>query len=100
MTINVNLTLMLTWMTLLSSFLSLSIQTKHLIMILLLLETLALTTLMSILYTQMMLINMYTPMIMFLTMSVCEASLALSVLVSLLRSNGNDYVELLTMKKL
>nr|YP_010046015.1 NADH dehydrogenase subunit 4L [Nasimyia megacephala]QPG86061.1 NADH dehydrogenase subunit 4L [Nasimyia megacephala] len=64
---------------------------KHLLSMLLSLEFIVLSLfLMVFIYLDYMNNEMYFSM-MFLTFSVCEGVLGLSVLVSIIRSHGNDY---------
>nr|YP_009971756.1 NADH dehydrogenase subunit 4L [Cucujus mniszechi]QNG56466.1 NADH dehydrogenase subunit 4L [Cucujus mniszechi] len=65
---------------------------KHMLLMLLSLEFVVLSLYLSMfLYTSMMGYEYFFCMI-FLSMSVCEGALGLSVLVSIIRSYGNDYV--------
>nr|AXS66375.1 NADH dehydrogenase subunit 4L [Cucujoidea sp. 12 KM-2017] len=75
----------------LSGCLSFSIKRKHLLVMLLSLEfiILSLFSLMFI-YFSMYSYEFYFSLI-FLTMSVCEGALGLSILVSMIRTHGNDY---------
>nr|YP_011004673.1 NADH dehydrogenase subunit 4L [Dercas nina]WPT28313.1 NADH dehydrogenase subunit 4L [Dercas nina] len=64
---------------------------KHLLIILLSLEFIVLSIyLMMMMYFLMMTYNMYMLMV-FLVFSVCEGALGLSILVSMIRTYGNDY---------
>nr|YP_010692505.1 NADH dehydrogenase subunit 4L [Dercas lycorias]WBV74658.1 NADH dehydrogenase subunit 4L [Dercas lycorias]WLR81281.1 NADH dehydrogenase subunit 4L [Dercas lycorias] len=64
---------------------------KHLLIILLSLEFIVLSIyLMMMIYFLMMNYNMYMLMV-FLVFSVCEGALGLSILVSMIRTYGNDY---------
>nr|WIL79883.1 NADH dehydrogenase subunit 4L [Tillus discoidalis]WIL79909.1 NADH dehydrogenase subunit 4L [Opilo sinensis] len=73
--------------------LSFSIKRKHLLMMLLSLEFMVLSLFMGLfLYFNMMLYEYYFSLI-FLTFSVCEGALGLSLLVSMIRSHGNDYFQ-------
>nr|YP_010372454.1 NADH dehydrogenase subunit 4L [Parantica melaneus]UPA56408.1 NADH dehydrogenase subunit 4L [Parantica melaneus] len=66
---------------------------KHLLIVLLSLEFIVLSMffLMQI-YLMMINFNMYMLMI-FLVFSVCEGALGLSILVSMIRTHGNDYFQ-------
>nr|YP_009561690.1 NADH dehydrogenase subunit 4L [Scopura longa]QAT19801.1 NADH dehydrogenase subunit 4L [Scopura longa] len=66
---------------------------KHLLLTLLSLEFMVLS-LFLILFFYLSLINyeLYFSMV-FLTFSVCEGALGLSILVSMIRSHGNDYFQ-------
>nr|QVM79227.1 NADH dehydrogenase subunit 4L [Dorcasomus pinheyi] len=65
---------------------------KHLLLMLLSLEFVVLSLYFSIfLYLSHMNYDYFFSMI-FLTMSVCEGALGLSILVSMIRTFGNDYV--------
>nr|WMQ77854.1 NADH dehydrogenase subunit 4L [Epodonta lineata] len=66
---------------------------KHLLIILLSLEFIVLSMFFFLLIFLMLLdYNMYMLMV-FLVFSVCEGSLGLSILVSLIRTHGNDYFQ-------
>nr|WHL46522.1 NADH dehydrogenase subunit 4L [Pheosiopsis sp.] len=66
---------------------------KHLLIILLSLEFMVLSMFFFLLIFLMLLdYNMYMLMV-FLVFSVCEGSLGLSILVSLIRTHGNDYFQ-------
>nr|UPL65890.1 NADH dehydrogenase subunit 4L [Mecomma ambulans] len=72
---------------------------KHLLLSLLSLEYLVLCIYMSmIMYLYMYMSDMYMILI-FLTFSVCEGVLGLSILVSQIRCHGNDQVNSLFMMK-
>nr|AYW52359.1 NADH dehydrogenase subunit 4L [Erotylinae sp. 2 ACP-2013] len=65
---------------------------KHMLLMLLSLEFLLLSLFFNlILYVSFMSFEMFFLMI-FLSMSVCEGALGLSILVSMIRIYGNDYV--------
>nr|YP_010884214.1 NADH dehydrogenase subunit 4L [Pila globosa]WIW42432.1 NADH dehydrogenase subunit 4L [Pila globosa] len=83
----------------LASFLSLCMQFKHLLGILLSLEMMTMNVFV-LLYTLGTLVN-YSGFLalILITLSVCEASLGLSVLVSMIRACGNDYVFSLCSQK-
>nr|WHL46561.1 NADH dehydrogenase subunit 4L [Euhampsonia serratifera] len=66
---------------------------KHLLIILLSLEFIVLSIFFFLMFFLLMLdYNMYMLMV-FLVFSVCEGSLGLSILVSLIRTHGNDYFQ-------
>nr|AFU50223.1 NADH dehydrogenase subunit 4L [Orsodacne lineola] len=65
---------------------------KHLLLMLLSLEFIVLALYLNIfLYLSMMNFEYFFSMI-FLTMSVCEGALGLSILVSMIRTYGNDFI--------
>nr|ARQ20669.1 NADH dehydrogenase subunit 4L [Nacella concinna] len=99
MMITLNMIMFISIILIITVIMSLIIQTSHIIMMLLLFETLALSVFMMIVYSMAISSMNTAPLIMFLTMSVCEASLGLSILVSILRVNGNDYVSTLATQK-
>nr|YP_010471434.1 NADH dehydrogenase subunit 4L [Tyraphus nitidus]UVG40773.1 NADH dehydrogenase subunit 4L [Tyraphus nitidus] len=77
-----------------SGFISFSINRKHLLLMLLSLEFIVLSLYMSLnVYLYMYSYELYFLMI-FLTFSVCEGVLGLSILVSLIRTHGGDYMNL------
>nr|YP_010417514.1 NADH dehydrogenase subunit 4L [Junonia goudoti]YP_010417566.1 NADH dehydrogenase subunit 4L [Junonia natalica]YP_010417618.1 NADH dehydrogenase subunit 4L [Junonia terea]QGX04953.1 NADH dehydrogenase subunit 4L [Junonia stygia]USF17569.1 NADH dehydrogenase subunit 4L [Junonia goudoti]USF17660.1 NADH dehydrogenase subunit 4L [Junonia natalica]USF17725.1 NADH dehydrogenase subunit 4L [Junonia terea] len=66
---------------------------KHLLIVLLSLEFMVLSIFFFLLMYLMMLdYNMYMLMV-FLVFSVCEGALGLSILVSMIRTHGNDYFQ-------
>nr|YP_010852986.1 NADH dehydrogenase subunit 4L [Tagiades japetus]WGM81165.1 NADH dehydrogenase subunit 4L [Tagiades japetus] len=66
---------------------------KHLLIMLLSLEFIVLSIfLLLMLYLQFIEFNMYLLMV-FLVFSVCEGALGISILVSMIRSYGNDYFQ-------
>nr|QNP10002.1 NADH dehydrogenase subunit 4L [Ochthebius lederi] len=70
-----------------------SFKRKHLLLILLSLEFIILSLYFNMfLYLSYFMNEFYFSMI-FLSMSVCEGALGLSLLVSLIRSHGNDYFQ-------
>nr|YP_009995398.1 NADH dehydrogenase subunit 4L [Ochthebius himalayae]QNP09814.1 NADH dehydrogenase subunit 4L [Ochthebius himalayae] len=76
-----------------SGLLAFCIKRKHLLLMLLSLEFIILS-----LYYMMFIYlsyynNEYYFSMIFMTMSVCEGALGLSLLVSLIRSHGNDYFQ-------
>nr|AXS65637.1 NADH dehydrogenase subunit 4L [Histeroidea sp. 4 KM-2017] len=70
---------------------SFSLKRKHLLLMLLILEFLVLSLYFGLMmWANLLGFNLYLGML-FLTMSVCEGVMGLSILVSLIRSHGNDY---------
>nr|QVM79136.1 NADH dehydrogenase subunit 4L [Leptura annularis] len=65
---------------------------KHLLLMLLSLEFLVLTMYLIFFIYISMLSNEYYFTMIFLTMSVCEGALGLSILVLMIRTHGNDYI--------
>nr|ARH54882.1 NADH dehydrogenase subunit 4L [Brachypterolus vestitus] len=65
---------------------------KHLLLMLLSLEFIVLSLYMNMFYYLSSMYNEYFFCMIFLTMSVCESVLGLSVLVSMIRTFGNDYI--------
>nr|YP_008080884.1 NADH dehydrogenase subunit 4L [Adoxophyes orana]AFV63156.1 NADH dehydrogenase subunit 4L [Adoxophyes orana] len=66
---------------------------KHLLIILLSLEFLVLSIFLFMLFIMSyMYMNMYLLMV-FLVFAVCEGALGLSILVSMIRTHGNDYFQ-------
>nr|YP_009045399.1 NADH dehydrogenase subunit 4L [Dichorragia nesimachus]AHA03750.1 NADH dehydrogenase subunit 4L [Dichorragia nesimachus] len=66
---------------------------KHLLIILLSLEFIVLSIFFLMMMVLMMInYNMYMLMV-FLVFSVCEGALGLSILVSMIRTHGNDYFQ-------
>nr|AFQ62314.1 NADH dehydrogenase subunit 4L [Enicmus brevicornis] len=71
-----------------------SIKRKHLLMMLLSIEVIVLSLFMLMyLYLSFYNYEFYFLMI-YLTMSVCEGALGLSLLVSMIRTHGNDYFQM------
>nr|YP_011004572.1 NADH dehydrogenase subunit 4L [Pyrocoelia pectoralis]WPT27227.1 NADH dehydrogenase subunit 4L [Pyrocoelia pectoralis] len=66
---------------------------KHLLLMLLSLEFIVLSLYFGIYLIVCMYSYEYNFMMIFLTMSVCEGALGLSILVSMIRSFGNDYFQ-------
>nr|QAU54073.1 NADH dehydrogenase subunit 4L [Cellana radiata] len=99
MSITYNLTMIISIMLIFTVLFSIMIQMNHIIMMLLLFEKMALSIFIMIMYKSSLTSMNSMPLILFLTMSVCEASLGLAILVSIIRANGNDYVSSLFMSK-
>nr|YP_514803.1 NADH dehydrogenase subunit 4L [Sepia officinalis]BAE80069.1 NADH dehydrogenase subunit 4L [Sepia officinalis] len=75
-------------------------QWKHILNILLSFEILMLGVIFSFLLTWGLNSSEFNIMMIIIVFGVCEASLGLSMLVSLIRVHGNDYVNSLIMYKL
>nr|YP_009185836.1 NADH dehydrogenase subunit 4L [Euryusa optabilis]ALO70560.1 NADH deshydrogenase subunit 4L [Euryusa optabilis] len=76
-----------------SGVMAFSMKRKHLLLMLLSLEFINLSLYLNMfLYLSNFFFEYYFCMI-FLTMSVCEGALGLSILVSLIRTYGNDYFQ-------
>nr|AYW52384.1 NADH dehydrogenase subunit 4L [Staphylininae sp. 1 ACP-2013] len=72
---------------------SFSLKRKHFLLMLLSLEFIILSLYFNMmLYMSMFNYEFYFSMV-FLTMSVCEGALGLSLLVSIIRTHGNDYFQ-------
>nr|YP_009045308.1 NADH dehydrogenase subunit 4L [Pantoporia hordonia]AHA03659.1 NADH dehydrogenase subunit 4L [Pantoporia hordonia]WAU48154.1 NADH dehydrogenase subunit 4L [Pantoporia hordonia] len=66
---------------------------KHLLIVLMSLEFMVLSIFfLMLMYLMMISYNMYMLMV-FLVFSVCEGALGLSILVSMIRTHGNDYFQ-------
>nr|YP_009658986.1 NADH dehydrogenase subunit 4L [Altica cirsicola]YP_009826212.1 NADH dehydrogenase subunit 4L [Altica viridicyanea]QCC71324.1 NADH dehydrogenase subunit 4L [Altica cirsicola]QCC71363.1 NADH dehydrogenase subunit 4L [Altica viridicyanea]QCC71376.1 NADH dehydrogenase subunit 4L [Altica cirsicola]QCC71389.1 NADH dehydrogenase subunit 4L [Altica viridicyanea]QCP68685.1 NADH dehydrogenase subunit 4L [Altica viridicyanea] len=65
---------------------------KHLLLMLLSLEYLVVVLFLNLFFYLSMLENDYFFSMIFLTMSVCESVLGLSVLIIMVRVHGNDYI--------
>nr|YP_009045217.1 NADH dehydrogenase subunit 4L [Athyma cama]YP_009537970.1 NADH dehydrogenase subunit 4L [Athyma punctata]YP_009538061.1 NADH dehydrogenase subunit 4L [Athyma nefte]AHA03555.1 NADH dehydrogenase subunit 4L [Athyma cama]AYN60713.1 NADH dehydrogenase subunit 4L [Athyma punctata]AYN60817.1 NADH dehydrogenase subunit 4L [Athyma nefte]WAB70251.1 NADH dehydrogenase subunit 4L [Athyma cama] len=66
---------------------------KHLLIVLMSLEFMVLSIFfLMLLYLMMINYNLYMLMV-FLVFSVCEGALGLSILVSMIRTHGNDYFQ-------
>nr|ALO70467.1 NADH deshydrogenase subunit 4L [Crataraea suturalis] len=66
---------------------------KHLLLMLLSLEFIILSMYFNLFIYLSVFSNEYYFSMIFLTMSVCEGALGLSILVSLIRTHGNDYFQ-------
>nr|WIL79922.1 NADH dehydrogenase subunit 4L [Pieleus irregularis] len=73
--------------------LSFTIKRKHLLMMLLSLEFMVLSLFMGLFFFFNLMMYEYYFSLIFLTFSVCEGALGLSLLVSMIRSHGNDYFQ-------
>nr|YP_009122001.1 NADH dehydrogenase subunit 4L [Japonica lutea]AJG01915.1 NADH dehydrogenase subunit 4L [Japonica lutea] len=68
-------------------------KSKHLLITLMSLEFIVLSMyFLMMFYLMMIMFNMYMLMI-FLVLTVCEGALGLSILVSMIRTHGNDYFQ-------
>nr|ALO76516.1 NADH deshydrogenase subunit 4L [Chrysolagria sp. CHR01] len=76
-----------------SGLISFSIKRKHLILMLLSLEFLVLSIYLVLFYCLFSYSNELFFSMIFLSFSVCESVLGLSILVSLMRTHGNDYFQ-------
>nr|APX40300.1 NADH dehydrogenase subunit 4L [Sphaeroderma rubidum] len=65
---------------------------KHLLLMLLSLEFIVLILYMNLFFYLMMMDYEYFFLMIFLTMSVCEGALGLSILILMVRVYGNDYI--------
>nr|YP_009228291.1 NADH dehydrogenase subunit 4L [Epicauta chinensis]AKL79040.1 NADH dehydrogenase subunit 4L [Epicauta chinensis] len=74
-------------------FVMFSLMRKHLLLILLSIEFMVLALYLNTFSYLSLLGNDYFFSMIFLTFSVCEGALGLSVLVSMIRSHGNDYFQ-------
>nr|APX39296.1 NADH dehydrogenase subunit 4L [Longitarsus aeneus] len=75
-----------------ASFMSFILNRKHLLMMLLVLEFIVIIMYLN-LYIYMMMMNYeFFFNMVFLTMSVCEGALGLSILILMVRIHGNDYI--------
>nr|AML26102.1 NADH dehydrogenase subunit 4L [Staphylinidae sp. BMNH 1274257] len=70
---------------------------KHLLLMLLSLEFIVLSLYFNMFIYLSMFLNEYYFLMMFLTMTVCEGALGLAILVSIIRTHGNDYMQSFNM---
>nr|YP_010119559.1 NADH dehydrogenase subunit 4L [Ficus variegata Roding, 1798]QRB78542.1 NADH dehydrogenase subunit 4L [Ficus variegata Roding, 1798] len=83
----------------LMALLSISLQYKHLLSVLLSLEAITMNLfIMLFTYSSSVIFSGQNSLIL-ITLGACEASLGLSILVSLIRAQGNDYVTSFSMQK-
>uniref|UniRef100_A0A891ZJU6 NADH-ubiquinone oxidoreductase chain 4L n=1 Tax=Cantharis plagiata TaxID=433532 RepID=A0A891ZJU6_9COLE len=75
------------------SLIVLLLKSKHLLLMLMSLEFLVIYIYFGLFIMMTYLNYEYYFVMIFLTMSVCEGTLGLSILVSLIRSYGNDYFQ-------
>nr|YP_010974592.1 NADH dehydrogenase subunit 4L [Pomacea reevei]WNR57045.1 NADH dehydrogenase subunit 4L [Pomacea reevei] len=82
-----------------SAFVSLMLQFKHLLSLLLSLEAITMN-IFVLMYSSSSVVGFsgFSALIL-ITLSVCEASLGVSVLVSMVQSHGNDYVSSFSSQK-
>nr|AYR05366.1 NADH dehydrogenase subunit 4L [Coleoptera sp. ACP-2013] len=80
-----------------SGLLVFSMKRKHLLLMLLSLEFIILSLYFNLFIYLSNFSNEYYFCMIFLTMSVCEGALGLSILVSLIRTHGNDYFKTFSM---
>nr|YP_010034208.1 NADH dehydrogenase subunit 4L [Agelasta perplexa]QOW83747.1 NADH dehydrogenase subunit 4L [Agelasta perplexa] len=76
----------------LSGFIVFVSKRKHLLIMLLSLEFIVLSLYFNMFIYLSMMNYEYFFLMIFLTMSVCEGALGLAMLVSMIRSHGNDYI--------
>nr|YP_009185966.1 NADH dehydrogenase subunit 4L [Sciodrepoides watsoni]ALO70917.1 NADH deshydrogenase subunit 4L [Sciodrepoides watsoni] len=76
-----------------SGLLLFCLKRKHLLLMLLSLEFIIISLYMNMFIYLSLNFNEYYFCLIFMTMSVCEGVLGLSILVSLIRSHGNDYFQ-------
>nr|YP_010576276.1 NADH dehydrogenase subunit 4L [Stilicoderus aquilinus]UZN43813.1 NADH dehydrogenase subunit 4L [Stilicoderus aquilinus] len=74
-----------------SGLLSFCLNRKHFLMMLLSLEFIVLSLYLNLFILLSYYSNEYYFSMIFLTMSVCEGALGLSILVAMIRTHGNDY---------
>nr|ANJ70674.1 NADH dehydrogenase subunit 4L [Stenus boops] len=70
---------------------SYSLKRKHFLLMLMMLEFLVMLMYLMLFLMCMNYLFEFYLLMMFLTMMVCESALGLSILVSIIRSHGNDY---------
>nr|YP_009483984.1 NADH dehydrogenase subunit 4L [Pomacea bridgesi]YP_009563674.1 NADH dehydrogenase subunit 4L [Pomacea diffusa]ART65947.1 NADH dehydrogenase subunit 4L [Pomacea bridgesi]QAX27153.1 NADH dehydrogenase subunit 4L [Pomacea diffusa] len=80
-------------------FISLMLQFKHLLNLLLSLEVIIMNIFIFIYSSSIMIGFSGFSALILITMSACEASLGLSILVSMVQSHGNDYVSSFSSQK-
>nr|YP_010952416.1 NADH dehydrogenase subunit 4L [Pseudabris hingstoni]WMQ52510.1 NADH dehydrogenase subunit 4L [Pseudabris hingstoni] len=76
-----------------SGLIMFSLKRKHLLLMLLSIELMVVALYMSMFIYLSLLDNDYFFSMIFLTFSVCEGALGLSVLVTMIRTHGNDYFQ-------
>nr|AXS65897.1 NADH dehydrogenase subunit 4L [Tenebrionoidea sp. 12 KM-2017] len=76
-----------------SGLIMFSIKRKHLLLMLLSLEFIVLSLYLNLFIYLSLIGNEYFFSMIFLTFSVCEGALGLSILVSMIRTHGNDYFQ-------
>nr|YP_006303251.1 NADH dehydrogenase subunit 4L [Zygeupolia rubens]ADZ05378.1 NADH dehydrogenase subunit 4L [Zygeupolia rubens] len=78
-------------------YVSLFMERGHLLMVLLLLESVILELFFVLLFGLALSVSSLYLSLVLISFGACEASVGLSLLVSLIRSHGNDFVSLLTV---
>nr|ATZ69753.1 NADH dehydrogenase subunit 4L [Conus pseudonivifer] len=81
------------------SLLTLSLQYKHLLSILLSLEAVTMSLFVLMLSMSSNISLMGETSLILITLGACEASLGLAILVAIIRAEGNDYVSSFSMHK-
>nr|YP_009002408.1 NADH dehydrogenase subunit 4L [Henosepilachna pusillanima]AHH30003.1 NADH dehydrogenase subunit 4L [Henosepilachna pusillanima] len=81
----------------LAGLLSFSLKRKHMLMMLLSMEFIILSLMIMMFYYFLNFSNEYYFSLIFLSFSVCESALGLSLLVSLIRSHGSDYFNMFNL---
>nr|YP_010952390.1 NADH dehydrogenase subunit 4L [Pseudabris przewalskyi]WMQ52484.1 NADH dehydrogenase subunit 4L [Pseudabris przewalskyi] len=76
-----------------SGLIMFSLKRKHLLLMLLSIELMVVALYMSMFIYLSLLDNDYFFSMIYLTFSVCEGALGLSVLVTMIRTHGNDYFQ-------
>nr|ATZ70910.1 NADH dehydrogenase subunit 4L [Conus curralensis]QLH56994.1 NADH dehydrogenase subunit 4L [Conus curralensis] len=83
----------------LMSLLTLSLQYKHLLSILLSLEAVTMSLFVLMFSMSSNITLMGETSLILITLGACEASLGLAILVAIIRAEGNDYVSSFSMHK-
>nr|YP_009503311.1 NADH dehydrogenase subunit 4L [Splendrillia sp. 1 MNHN IM 2013-9619]AXA45279.1 NADH dehydrogenase subunit 4L [Splendrillia sp. 1 MNHN IM 2013-9619] len=81
------------------AFLTLSLQYKHLLSILLSLEAITMNLFILMFSLSTNITYSGETSLILITLGACEASLGLSILVAIIRAEGNDYVSSFSMHK-
>nr|ATZ70884.1 NADH dehydrogenase subunit 4L [Conus navarroi] len=81
------------------SLLTLSLQYKHLLSILLSLEAITMSLFVLMFSMSSNITLMGETSLILITLGACEASLGLAILVAIIRAEGNDYVSSFSMHK-
>nr|YP_009166772.1 NADH dehydrogenase subunit 4L [Conus tribblei]ALC75032.1 NADH dehydrogenase subunit 4L [Conus tribblei] len=81
------------------SMLTLSLQYKHLLSILLSLEAMTMSLFVLMFSMSSNITLMGESSLILITLGACEASLGLAILVAIIRAEGNDYVSSFSMHK-
>ncbi|YP_009048972.1 NADH dehydrogenase subunit 4L (mitochondrion) [Pomacea canaliculata] len=82
-----------------TGFISLMLQFKHLLNLLLSLEAITMNIFILLYSSSNMIGSSGFSALILITLSVCEASLGMSILVSMVQSHGNDYVSSFSSQK-